>query len=422
VPLAPFQPTHRVRNRHLLTPTHSTHIKTRERMIMSIPSLRPAVLSALIAAALGCALAPGQTYAAGAAGMQDGSRASQASERARELRERRGGGDDSDSRRGKNKPADARFPNATRESPDGKAGSKGARLLNKMQKDVEAEKWQDVLTAAEGIPDDFNAYEKGFGYLFAANAASRLDRMDQAETYFAKAVESDGLANDDHYQAMLNLAVVQNQREKAQEAYATIDRFVKETRTEDRDHLNFRAAMLIELDRTAEAAAEYDALLGKFPEDKQIFSNAVALQYQLGNNERVMALLKHARERNMLTEAAEYRNMYRPLIQEGKLTEALELIDEAVTKGIVKPDENLATDYQTVAESAYFDKSDVDMAIRYYQRAEELSPKGEISLNLATLLYNDGRLAEAKKAAQRALDKGVPAAKTDDARRILNAK
>lgn len=390
-------------------------------MTMSSPSFRPAVLSALITAALGCAFAPGQAYAVGAAGMQDGSRASQASERARELRERRGGGD-SESRRGKNKPAETRFPNATRESPDGKTGSKGAKLLSKMEKDVQAKKWQEVLDAVGGITEDFNAYEKGFGYIFAANAASNLDRMDLAETYFAKAVESDGLANDDHYQAMLNLAVVQNQREKAQEAYATLDRFIKETRTEDRDHLNFRAALLIELDRTAEAAAEYDALLAKFPDDKQAFSNAVSLHYQLGNSARVTALLKHARERNMLTQPAEYRNMYRPLIQEGKLTEALELIDEAMAKGIVQPDESLATDYQMLAESAYFDKNDVDMAIRYYQRAEELSKNGEISLNLATLQYNDGRLAEAKKAAQRALDKGVPAAKTADARRILNAK
>lgn len=392
-------------------------------MTMSIP-FRPAVLSVLTAAtvvALGCTFAPGQAHAAGAAGMQDGgSRAAQASERARELRESRSDREDRGSKRGKAKAADERFPNATRESPDGKAGSKGAKLLNKMQKEVEAEKWQDALTTAEGITDDLNAYEKGFGYLFAAGAASRLDRLDLAETYFAKAVETNGLANNDHYQAMLNLAVVQNQQDKKQEAFATIDRFLKETRSEDREHLNFRAAMLIELDRNAEAAAEYDALLAKFPEDKSIFTNTLALNYQLGNTDRVMALLKHARERNMLTEPAEYRNMYRPLIQEGKLTEALELIDEAVAKGIIVPDENLAVDYQTVAESAYFDKNDVDMAIRYYQRAEEMSSKGQVSLNLATLLYNDGRLAEAKKAAQRALDKGVP--KPEEARRILNAK
>lgn len=392
-------------------------------MTMSIP-FRPAVLSVLTAAAvaaLGCGLAPSQAHAAGAAGMQDGSRAAAASERARQVRESRGGRDESEgkNRRGGKAP-ESRFPNATRKSPDGTAGSKGAKLLSKMEKDAQAEKWQDVLTAAEGLSTGFNAYEQGFGYLFAANAASRLERLDLAESYFAKAVETDGLANDDHYQAMLNLAVAQNRQDKKQEAYATIDRFLKETGSQDRDHLNFRAAMLIELDRKAEAAAAYDALLEKFPEDKDIFSNTLALHYQLGNNDRVMALLKHARTRNMLTEPAEYRNMYRPLVQDGKLTEAIELIDEAIAKGIIQPDENLATDYQAIAETAYFDKDDVEMAIRYYQRAEEISAKGQASLNLATLLYNDGRLAEAKKAAQRALDKGVP--KQEDARRILNAK
>lgn len=384
---------------------------------MSIP-FRPAILSALTAAAvaaLGCSVAPNSAYAAGMAGAQEGSRAAEASERARQRREKRG-----ESGSKKNDETEQRYPNATRESPSGKSGSKGSKLLNAMQKDVEAEKWQDVLTAADSLPADLNPYEKAFAYTFAANAATKVDRMDLAETYFARVVESDAMANNDHYQAMLNLAVVRNQLDKKQEAFATIDRFLKETGSEDRDHLNFRAVMLIELDRPAEAAAMYDTLLVKYPDDKAIMTNALAMHSQAGNDARVTELLNQARRKNMLSEPAEYRNLYRPMIRAGNLTEAVELIDEAVTKGIVKQDESLSDDYQAIAESAYFEKNDTEMAIRYYQRAETLSKKGLVSLNLAKLLFNDGRLPEARQAAQRALDKGIP--KPEEARRIINAK
>ena len=51
------------------------------------------------------------------------------------------------------------------------------------------------------------------------------------------------------------------------------------------------------------------------------------------------------------------------------------------------------------------------------KKDDPLAPTGETWLNLSKLLANEGRLAEAKQAAQSALDKGVR--NPDEAKRIL---
>ena len=388
-------------------------------MIMS-SQFRPAVLSALtvaVLAILGSGFAPNRAHAAGLEGGQEASRAAQASERARKRREERAAANNSGDSSGDGA---SKYPNATRKEPPAKATGKNNRQLNQLQKDLADEKYQDVIDGAQNLPDSFNAYEKAYVYTLAADAATKLERNDLAADFFSRVVQSDGMNNDGHFQAMLNLAIVQNLLDKKTEALATIDRFLKESKSEDRDHLNFRAQMLIELDRTAEAAAMYDDLVARFPDDKNIMTNAIALNSQAGKDDRVLALLKQARDRNMLTEPAEYRSMYFPLIQAGRFTEASELIEEGLAKGILKRDERLAADYQAMAETAFFDKNDVNAAITYYTRADDLSAKGEMALNLAKVLFNEGRMADARKAAQRALDKGV--AKPEEARRIVNAK
>ena len=59
-------------------------------------------------------------------------------------------------------------------------------------------------------------------------------------------------------------------------------------------------------------------------------------------------------------------------------------------------------------------------AIEAYRKAAPLDERGESYLNLAKVLANEGRLPEAKQAAQQALDKGIRS--PDEAKRILDRK
>ena len=95
---------------------------------------------------------------------------------------------------------------------------------------------------------------------------------------------------------------------------------------------------------------------------------------------------------------------------------AIEIINEGLEKGILKPDHQT---YVALAQAYYFgEPQQLSQAIGAYQKAAPLAPTGETWLNLAKLLANEGRMPEAKQAAQSALDKGVK--NPDEAKRILS--
>jgi uncharacterized protein HemY len=92
-------------------------------------------------------------------------------------------------------------------------------------------------------------------------------------------------------------------------------------------------------------------------------------------------------------------------------------MEEGETKGILKPGPELATDYMILGQNAYFKGSDSD-AITFYKKAAPMAADGEAYLNMAKILRDQGKTADAKQAAQQALDKGVK--KPAEAKEILS--
>jgi tetratricopeptide (TPR) repeat protein len=86
--------------------------------------------------------------------------------------------------------------------------------------------------------------------------------------------------------------------------------------------------------------------------------------------------------------------------------DAIAAIDEGLAKGVIKPGPELANAYSVIAQNAYA-AGDSATAIAMYQRAASASANGEASLNLARVYFNNGRMAEARQAAEQALQKGV---------------
>ena len=127
-------------------------------------------------------------------------------------------------------------------------------------------------------------------------------------------------------------------------------------------------------------------------------------------------MLEALRAKGELTEEREYRNLMASyLSMDDAQAKAIEIINEGLSKNILKPDYQT---YVALAQAYYFgEPQQIDQAIGAYQKAAPLAPTGETWLNLSKLLANEGRLAEAKQAAQSALDKGVR--NPDEAKRIL---
>lgn len=311
----------------------------------------------------------------------------------------------------------ALFPLATRPSPQAKAKGKGLKALQDLQKAFDAQDNAGVIAKADAIgASDASAYEKSFAYQLAGNAAADLGDDARPAAYFKQALDANGLENDSHYQVMFNLAVVQFGLDRFPDALATLDRFLAETRSDKPEHQALRAGILASMGRNDEAARIYTEQLARHPDDMRVRMNAVAAYQQADQFDKANALLADALQKGLLTEPNQYRALYAGYINDDKGKEALAVIDDGLAKGVIKPGPELAKDYMVLAQKAYYDGNDKD-AVALYKRAAPIAADGTAWLNLAKILSDQGKTAEAKAAAQSALDKGVK--KPEEAQRIL---
>ena len=264
-----------------------------------------------------------------------------------------------------------------------------------------------------------------------------------------QAIDHDALDNNAHYGAMIMLAQMLIQEGRETEGLALLDRFLAETKSTDPQHLILKGNTLYNLERYEEAAvatkAAIDAsddadpswtqlLMGIYlelgrpeeatriaeelaagtPDNKRAQLNLASVYLQNDQMDRAAAVLEKVRSSGQLETANEYRQLYATYLNmDGREAEAIAVIEEGLAKGILEPNYEA---YVALAQSYYFSKQDAK-AIDAYRKAAPLDDDGETYLNLARVLWQADRIAEAKQAAQQALDKGLDT--PEDARKIL---
>jgi uncharacterized protein HemY len=398
-------------------------------------SVRYVLSTAVVAAALLCSTAEVQAQSA-----QD--RAEQ--RRARQAEKNK---DKDQAETGQAKPA---YPDATRKEPDLKASAKLGPKLQKMFKAYDEDDSAQVQTLADEIiaDDKANAYEKAIAARVIGSMLLNTDDA-KAQAYLQQSVDFNGLSNNDHYESMLVIAQLQLQQDKYNEALATLDKFLAESKSKNPEHQVLKGNALYRLERypeaiavlkpaiesTPEPRADWIQLLmgayadggqpqeaaklaeqvaAKTPADKRAQVNLAATYIQTEQFDKAAAIYEKLRASGQLTEDRDYRNLYiLYLNSEGKEKEAISAINEGLEKGILKPDHQA---YVALAQAYYF-ADQAGPAIDAYKKAAPLAPDGETYLNLAKVLANEGRAAESKQAAQQALDKGVK--NPDDAKKLL---
>ena len=92
------------------------------------------------------------------------------------------------------------------------------------------------------------------------------------------------------------------------------------------------------------------------------------------------------------------------------------MLFRSTAKGILQAGPELAKVYMVLAQNAYVDDK-IPQAIALYGKAAPMAADGEAYLNLAKVLEYAGKKADAKAAAQKAIDKGVK--KPEEAKAIL---
>lgn len=327
-------------------------------------------------------------------------------------------GKEKDDAKAKQEDAQAMWPNATRKSPESEAKGKNLKALQEMQASYEKKDYASVIARADQVAgaSDASAYEKSFAYQLAGASANEMNDDAKAADFFSKAIAADGLDNNNHYTAMYNLAAIQYTLKQNEQALATLDRFLNETKADKPEYQQLRAQLLANTGKGDEAAKTFEAQLAKNPNDKSALLNAVSSYQAAGEDEKATKLLEDGYNRGMLTEEKELRVLYSNYLNAERFKDAEKVITEGAQKGILKQGPDLARAYSLLGQNAYYNGSDMD-AIGWYEKAAPMSADGEPYLNVAKILRAQGKTAEAKTAAQKALDKGIK--KPQEAKEIL---
>ncbi|MCP1582447.1 tetratricopeptide repeat protein [Pseudoxanthomonas mexicana] len=368
-------------------------------------------------------------------------------------------------RRGEQKKEEVLFPDTTRQEPEAKGSPKVLTKLNKLIEaynkalDQEDEaKATAGYTTARTLADEIiangsaNAYDKALAAQIASQAALNTDDEAAAEDYLKQAVDANALGNNQHFQLMLQLAQLQLQKDDYTNGFATLDKYLAESKSKRPADFAFKGQYLYQADRfaecipplkqaietstnpedkvdnwtqilmvcyqeagqLAEAVKVAEQLAAKSPNDKRAQMNLASIYLNSEQEAKAAAVLEKLRAAGLMTEEKDYRQLYLTYANmDGKEKDVIAVVNEGLQKGIVKPD------YQTylALAQAYYYSEQIPQAIEAWQKAAPLSKDGETYLNLARVLWQEGRVPEAKVAARAALDKGLK--KPDDAKKII---
>lgn len=353
-------------------------------------------------------------------------------------------------RRGSSQPEE-RYPDANRESPDEGASARMAKRLNSLNGAMDKEDFAKVIETAEEILAQSRAsdYDKAYASNLAGHASYNMDDAEGAKRYINQAIELDALDNNNHFQAMLMLAQLRAQDEETDQALSMLDRYLEGSGSTAASDLALRGQLLYQAERydeaipalreaidaaeapqsswtqalmaayaetgrDAEATAMAEQIAASAPDDKRSQINLASMYMQAGQDDKAVEVLERLRAAGELTEDREYRNlMAMHLNRDGGEAAAIAVINEGLEKGILEESHQT---YLALGQAYYF-SDQAEPAIEAYRKAAPLDDDGETWLNLARVLYGEGREGEAADAARQALEMGVRNA--EDAQRII---
>jgi len=345
------------------------------------------------------------------------------------------------------------YPASSRKEPGVSASQRLVKDLNNLSEAANAGDAAKGLPIADGIlaNERANTYDKSMAALLAGQMLLNEDNA-RAITYLRQAIDTGGLDNNNHFQSMLIIAQLQAQDEQYDQALASLDRYLAESGSTDPKDQALKGNMLYRLERYPEAIAtlkpivegggEVDPqwtqiLMASYaesgnnaeatrlaeqiaqatPGDKRSQMNLAVSYLQTDQNDKAIGVYESLRSSGQLTEESEYRNLYALYLNgENKEREAIAVINEGLQKGILKED------YRTMAAlgQAYYFSDQSAAAIDAWRKAAPLAENGETYLNLARVLNEEGRAAEAKEAARQAIAKGLKS--NVDADRIISGR
>jgi hypothetical protein len=346
--------------------------------------------------------------------------------------------------------SDKLYPNATREEPkldltkqeDADALNKGLDAVNAGNAAVAK---QILQPFADGTGSD-SKYVQAMALQGLASLKYNQQDIKGAIDLQKKSLAVGIMPNDTYYQLMYMLAQYYLADQQYPQALATLQQWRKEGQRETADsyglegNIDYRlekypeaiaaikkaesmtdkpktswnqilAASYAESGNSDEALALAKQQLAANPGDATTRRNTIALLVQAQKYSEAVGLMEQARSSNAPMDQKDYVNMaklYLVIAQNGTDTKAnagkaLQVLDEGMSKGIVKPGYD---SYMLQGNAAYIGGNDAK-AIAAYAKAAPLGKDGEADLRRGQLLISENKYSQGKKAIKTAISKGV---------------
>lgn len=331
------------------------------------------------------------------------------------------------------------YPNATRKEPKLDMSSSNQKDLNKALDFVNNNQYDEAAPLLRKVLDDGKAskYARALALEATGQVESGKQEDDAAIKHFREAYDLDALPNNQQFQVLYNVAILQIQAEKYDDALKTLDEWFKASGSQKPEAYALQGnayyrvekyqqavdsikkalslsdkpsetwyqilmASYAELDQYDEAAKILEQQLAKNPNDAKVTTQLATIYIKGKQDQKAIDLLASAKQKGLLTSESDYKLMAQLYDQADKPADGAAVLAEGFAKGIVKPSMEM---YKLLADS-YALANDDAHAIEAYGKAAPLASDGNIDYIRGSLLMNNDRGKEAVDALRQAVAKG----------------
>ncbi len=331
------------------------------------------------------------------------------------------------------------YPNATRAEPKLDMAAGTQKDLNKALDLVNSNKYDEAQPILQKVLDDGKASKYARALALEAEGQIASGKQDDATAVknFKDAYALDALPNNQQFQVLYNVAIIQIQSEKYEDALATLSEWFKVTGAQKADAYALQGnayyrlekfqpavdsikkalslsdkpsdswyqilmASYAELEQYDEAAKVLEQQLAKTPNDVKLITQLATIYVKGKQDQKAVDLLAAAKQKGLLTSESDYKLMAQLYDQIEKPKEAAAVLSEGFSKGIIKPSYEM---YKLLGDS-YALAEDDPHAIEAYGKAAGMSKDGNVDYVRGSLLLNNDRGKEAVEALRQAVAKG----------------
>lgn len=337
------------------------------------------------------------------------------------------------------KKAENEYPHATRKEPKVTLGPSEQTALNKAAdfindgKDSQAQPYvEKVLSSSRASP-----YAQAFAHELLGSIYWNSDKADEALAEYQKAIALDALPNKSQFRLIYQLAQIQLQNEKYDEALATLAQWEKLTGTQNADELALKAnayyrvdkfqdaidtmkqaiaktdkpneswsqilmASYFELNQYDEAARIVQQQLQKDPGNKKLINQLAQVYIQGDKADQALQVLAKAKSDGLFTTTDDYTQLAKLYAMADKPKEGAAIVKEGFAKNIIPA----SLDNYKLLGDLCMQAEDDPCALEAYGKASPMATDGNIDYQLGYLQFYAGNSKDAVATLSRAISKG----------------